>query len=98
MAKPTYLEELRKKIDGLQLINSIQSLDKFVDENHMTLRRDQVDANRLRMSIKFGLLDKVMPSMKAVELSSAPEAPVRFIIDLNGSPTPPPVLEEVDET
>lgn len=67
---------VKQKIKASQLINRLQNHALFVDdpemEDYETIKRQTVMSDS-QVRASFGLLDKVVPNLKAVEHSGAGE-------------------------
>lgn len=68
-------DEVKKKIQTSQLINRLQNHALFTDhDDEAKCRKTLMTDSQVRAA--FGLLDKVVPSLKAVELSGNEDRPV----------------------
>lgn len=72
-------DEIKKKIQASQLINRLQNHALFVDdegmENYDMVKRQTVMSDS-QVRAAFGLLDKVVPNLKAVEHSGEVSATI----------------------
>lgn len=68
-------DEVKKKIQASQLINRLQNHAFFTDhDDEDAVKKTLMTDSQVRAA--FGLLDKVVPSLKAVELSGNADSPV----------------------
>lgn len=80
--KLTAAELIRKRINPHDCLSKIHTVEDVLAEEWATLTRVQVEALRLQADIQFKKLMKVLPDMKATELSvsSSDNTKVRFVI------------------
>jgi hypothetical protein len=77
-------DEVKKKIQTSQLINRLQNHALFVDDPEMEKYervKMQTVMSDSQVRAAFGLLDKVVPNLKAVEHSGDPDAPIITIVE-----------------
>lgn len=73
--RPKHQAEVRSKIKALQLVNFVQTYALTgMDTGKQEVNPARIQAARI-------LLDKTIPSLTGVALSSDPQNPVRFVID-----------------
>lgn len=62
-------EALREQLKGLEYLRQIERVDQVLQEGWRDMDGDQIAALRLRADLQFRRLAKVLPGLKAVELS-----------------------------
>ena len=77
-------EMLRKKVNPAKCIDNLQQVSSILQENWRTLSHNQIDALKNFAQVNNNLLQFGMPTLKATEISAAPAAPVKFILNVGG--------------
>jgi hypothetical protein len=67
-------EQLRQKGLHTQVINIAEKLEK----QHLELESSAIQALKASADLKMRLINKYMPDVKSVELSTDPESPLEF--------------------
>ena len=62
-------ENLREELKAREYLRQLEQVDEIVSENWKTLGATEVAALRLKADINFKRLAKVLPDVKAIEMS-----------------------------
>ena len=77
------LEDFKKRVRTADCIDEIFAISTILEERGDDLRKNQIDALRLRFDIHKSMLNKLIPDLKAVDHSSGELASkVNFVINL----------------
>ena len=86
------LDDLRARVRPTDCLDEIHNVDVILKDQWQDLRKNQIDALRLRKDIQFSLLNKLFPDLKAVDSGgNEPKSKVQFVFNLGGEP----VIKEV---
>ena len=77
-------EALREELQAREYLRQIDQVNTDVSENWQILSSEQISALRLKSDINFKRLAKVLPDLKAVEISGDGGGPVEIgIVDFS---------------
>jgi hypothetical protein len=71
---------IRAKINAHECLDTLKEISATFTNQWQVLGKNQIDSLKANADIQFKLLAKVLPDMKSMEITTDPQAPVRFVI------------------
>ena len=81
-------DDVKAKIQASQLINRLQNHALFIDDpndDEIEEKKRKTLMTDSQVRAAFGLLDKVVPSLKAIELSGNEDNPLHIKVTIGGN-------------